>query len=80
MCTQIWVCHGILIESDSDTSDSVIHMYLKGGQAQTSLHKNWLRGIEKLSLTLPYQEIEPRVFGFWYLCSSLKVTLTTDSN
>ena len=34
------------------------------GQAQTSLHKSWLGGTGKLSLTLPHKGIEPRVFGF----------------
>ena len=38
-------------------------VHTKGGQAQTSLHKSWLGGTEKLSHTLPRQGIEPRVFG-----------------
>ena len=37
---------------------------MKGGRAQTSLHKSGLREIVKLSPTLPRQGIEPRVFGF----------------
>ena len=45
--TQIWVCA----------------IYTVGGQAQTSLRKSLLRGIEKLALILPCQRIEPRVFG-----------------
>ena len=36
----------------------------EGGQAQTSLHKSWFRGTEKLSITLLRQGIDPRVFGF----------------
>ena len=37
------------------------------GQAQTSLHKSWLGGKEKLCLTLPRQGIKPRIFGrIWY--------------
>ena len=42
-------------------------VHTKGSQAQTSLHKSWLRGTEKLPLTLLHQGIEPRVFGieFW---------------
>ena len=46
-CSQIWV--------------RAVHT--KGGQAQTSLHKSWLGRTVKRSLTLPRQEIEPRVFG-----------------
>ena len=38
-----------------------------GGQAQTSLHKSWLGGIEKFSPPPPPpQGIEPRVFGFQF--------------
>ena len=47
-CAQIWV--------------RAVHT--KGGQAQISLHKSWLRETEKRILTLPLQGIEPRVFGF----------------
>ena len=50
-CAQIWV--------------RVVHTKL--GQAQTSLHVlTWTvgGGTEKLSLTLPCQGIEPRVFDF----------------
>ena len=39
-------------------------VHTKGGQTQTSLHKSWLGGIHKLSVTLPRQGIEPRGFGF----------------
>ena len=46
-CAQIWV--------------RAVHT--KGGQGQTSLHKSWLGGTDKLFLTLPRQGIEPRVFG-----------------
>ena len=35
-----------------------------GGQAQISLHKGWLGGIEKVPLNLPHQGIEPSVLGF----------------
>ena len=38
-------------------------VHTKGVQVQTSLHKSWLGGTEQLSLTLPRQGIEPRVFG-----------------
>ena len=47
-CAQIWVRAA----------------HTKGGQAQASLHKSRLGGTEELSLTLPRQGIEPRVFGF----------------
>ena len=52
MCAPIWV--------------RAIQM--KGGQAQASVHKSWLGGIEKMSLTLTRQAIEPRVFRFelWF--------------
>ena len=40
-------------------------VHTKAGQAQRSLHKSWLWGTEKLSLTLPRRRIEPRaVFVF----------------
>ena len=42
-----------------------------GGQAQTSLHKSWLEGIEELSLTL--QGVEPRVFGLEAWCSTTEL-------
>ena len=43
---------------------------LRGGQAQTSLHKSWFGGTEKLFLTLPRHGIEPRVFGFEFRLSN----------
>ena len=42
-------------------------VHTKWGQAQTSLSaqfKNWLGGVEKLSVTLHRQGIEPRALGF----------------
>ena len=50
----------------------------EGGQAQTSLHKRWLGGTEKLFLILLRQGIEPKVFGFEFqltieLCPPLGV-------
>ena len=41
----------------------LLAVHTKGDQAQTNLHKSWLRETEKLS----HQGIEPRVFGleFW---------------
>ena len=53
-CAQIWV--------------HAVHM--NWGQAQTRLHKSWLGGSEKLSLTLAHQEIEARVFGLELWCSN----------
>ena len=53
-CTQIWVCA----------------MHMKGGQAQTCLHKSCLGGTEKLFFTMPRQGIEPRVFGFEFWLSN----------
>ena len=47
-------------------------VHTKGAQAQTSLHKSWLGGSEKLAFTLARQGIEPRVFGFEFR------TLTTE--
>ena len=42
----------------------------EGGQAQTSMHKSWLWGIEKLFPSLTHQGIETRVFGFAFQLSN----------
>ena len=52
---------------------------MKGGQAQTSLHKSWLRGTEKLHLTLPRQGIEPRVVGYKFQHSNNWAPIGTTS-
>ena len=47
---------------NTHTNLGVCRTHESGGQAQTSLHKSWFWGIENLSITLPCQGIEPRVF------------------
>ena len=51
-CAQIWVC--------------VIHIYrcMKGGQAQTNIHKSWLEGTENCFSPCSARESKPRVFRF----------------
>ena len=56
-CAQTWV--------------RAVHM--KRGQAQTGLHKSSLGQTDKLSLILPRQGIEPRVFGLEF-----RLSLTTE--
>ena len=74
------------MESPTSACNWARIVHTKGGQAQTSLHKSWLGGTEKLPLTLPRQGIEPRVFRFEFRLSdqgasspSLEMVLVRDS-
>ena len=50
-------------------------IHTKGGQAQTSLHKSWLVGIEKLFFTLPCQGVKLTVFRFEFWLTTASSTV-----